>query len=176
MKRLLVGSLFLFMLGSAVLPATDSVWLDVPFVRQEANGCGAASLAMIVDYWRAHGMTPAAADVRDIHRQLYVPQRKGIPADAIQRYLEDHAFSVFAFSGQWADLRHHVDQGRPLIVAMKVGADSFHYAVVSGASDTTVALNDPADRKLRRYSRADFEKKWLAAGQWTLLAVPLPGS
>ena len=94
----------------------------------------------------------------------------------MQRYLEDHAFSVFAFSGQWADLRHHVDQGRPLIVAMKVGADSFHYAVVSGASDTTVALNDPADRKLRRYSRADFEKKWLAAGQWTLLAVPLPGS
>jgi ABC-type bacteriocin/lantibiotic exporter with double-glycine peptidase domain len=63
-----------------------------------------------------------------------------------------------------------------LIVALKVGADSFHYAVVAGASATTVSLNDPADRKLRLVSRADFEKKWAASGQWTLLAVPLPKS
>ena len=155
----------------ATLAASDGAWLDVPFVRQEVNGCGAASLAMIMDYWRGHGTD--SADARAIQRQLYVPERKGIPADAMQRYLESHGFHAFAFSGEWADLHHHVDLGRPLIVALRVGADSFHYAVVAGASDSEVALNDPADRKLRRYSRADFEKKWSAAGQWTLLAVPL---
>jgi ABC-type bacteriocin/lantibiotic exporter with double-glycine peptidase domain len=82
---------------------------------------------------------------------------------------------VFAFSAEWSDLRHHLDRGRPLIVALKTGADSFHYAVAAGASESTISLNDPADRKLRLYSRADFEKRWAATERWTLLAVPLPG-
>lgn len=169
------GLLIVFLGCAAALTATDGAWLDVPFVRQEGNGCGAASLTMLVDYWRDHGLTPETADARAIQHQLYIPERKGIPADAMQRYLEAHGFRVFAFSGEWADLRHHVDLGRPLIVALKLGKDSFHYAVVAGASDTTVALNDPADRKLRLLSRADFEQEWLGAGQWTLLAVPLAG-
>ena len=42
--------------------------------------------------------------------------------------------------------------------------------------DATISLNDPADRKLRLFSREDFEKQWLATGQWTLLAVPRPQS
>jgi predicted double-glycine peptidase len=168
-------SLFVLVLalGCTVLAADDGVWLDVPFVRQEANGCGAASLAMILEYWDARGLPH---DARDIQRQLYDARRKGITADAMRQYLEAHDFRAFAFPGQWADLRHHVALGRPLIVALRVGADSFHYAVVAGASDTTVSLNDPADRKLRVLSRADFEKKWTATGQWTLLAVPLPKS
>jgi hypothetical protein len=47
---------------------------------------------------------------------------------------------------------------------------------VAGVGDATISLNDPADRKLRLYSREDFEKRWLATGQWTLLAVPVPKS
>jgi predicted double-glycine peptidase len=164
---------FVLVAGVATLSAADGVWLDVPFIRQEADGCGAASLAMLMDYW-SHGTARMPADAREIYRQLYTPDRKGIPAGAMQQYLEDHGFRAFAFAGEWTDLRHHVDLGRPLIVALKTGADSFHYAVVAGASDSTISLNDPADRKLRLYSRGDFEKRWLAAGQWTLLAVPVP--
>jgi len=29
-----------------------AVWLDVPFVKQEKNGCGAASIAMVMQYWQ----------------------------------------------------------------------------------------------------------------------------
>ena len=38
-----------------VLPAADlpGVWLDVPFVKQEKDGCGAASIAMVMQYWQA---------------------------------------------------------------------------------------------------------------------------
>jgi predicted double-glycine peptidase len=158
---------------AATLSAAEGVWLDVPFIRQQAEGCGAASLAMVMDYWHGHGTTTAPADAQQIYLELYVREHKGILADAMQAYLRTHGFTAFAFSGEWSDLRHHVDQGRPLIVALKSGADSFHYVVVAGASDSTISLNDPADRKLRLYSRSDFEKRWLAAGQWTLLAVPL---
>jgi ABC-type bacteriocin/lantibiotic exporter with double-glycine peptidase domain len=177
MKRR-IALLFVVVLAAcfATLAAADGVWLDVPFIAQEPQACGAASLAMVMDYWRGHGMTAAPADAPEIFRELNAPDRKGIPAEAMPRYLEAHGFTAFTFSGEWADVRHHVEQGRPLIVALKTGADSFHYAVVAGVGDATISLNDPADRKLRLYSREDFEKRWLATGQWTLLAVPVPKS
>jgi ABC-type bacteriocin/lantibiotic exporter with double-glycine peptidase domain len=177
MKRR-VALLGLFVLAALVVPsrAAEGVWLDVPFIAQEAEGCGAASLAMVMDYWRDHGMTAAPADAPEIFRQLNDRDRKGIPASAMQRYLETHGFTAIAFAGEWIDLRHHAERGRPLIIALKTGADSFHYAVVAGVSDSTISLNDPADRKLRLYSREDFEKRWQATGQWTLLAVPVPKS
>ena len=164
--------------GCSLLRAGEGVWLDVPFVHQETNGCGPASLAMILDYWREHRapaeklVTPLA-DPKGIQHRLYVPERKGTPADSMRQYLESQGYRAFAFSGQWEDVRHHLGLGRPLIVAIRTGSDSFHFAVVAGVSDSSIALNDPADRKLRRYSRADFERKWLGTGGWTLLAVPL---
>lgn len=177
MKRR-IALLGAFVLAAFIAPskAAEGIWLDVPFIAQEAEGCGAASLAMVMDYWRGHGRTAGPADAPEIFRQLNAPDRKGIPAESMPKYLEAHGFTAFAFSGEWADLRHHVERGRPLIVALKTGADSFHYAVVAGVSDGTISLNDPADRKLRLFSREDFEKQWLATGQWTLLAVPRPKS
>ena len=43
------------------LPAADlpGVWLDVPFVKQEKDGCGAASIAMVMQYWQAQQGQPA---------------------------------------------------------------------------------------------------------------------
>ena len=179
MKSPAIGFAFLALaVACPMLSAAEGVWLDVPFVHQETNGCGPASLAMILDYWREHRapaekLATPLADPKDIQRRLYVPERKGTPADSMQRYLEANGYRAFSFSGQWQDVRHHIGLGRPLIVAIKTGSDSFHFAVVAGVSDTSIALNDPADRKLRRYSREDFERKWLGAGGWTLLAVPL---
>jgi len=35
-----------------VAAAGDSgLWLDVPYVHQEKDGCGSASLAMVLQYW-----------------------------------------------------------------------------------------------------------------------------
>jgi ABC-type bacteriocin/lantibiotic exporter with double-glycine peptidase domain len=58
---------------------------------------------------------------------------------------------------------------------MRSGGES-HYVVVAGVSEGAVEMNDPADRKLRKISRGEFEKKWRAAGNWTLLAVPRAAS
>ena len=77
------------------------------------------------------------------------------------------------FRGEWRDLRHHLSRGRPLIVCFKPSSRSApHYAVAAGADEHMVALNDPADRKLRKWDRVHFEKSWSATGSWTLLAVP----
>src|SRR5262245_17255439 len=74
--------------------------LDVPYVHQEKNGCGSASLTMIVRYWRPN----APNDAREAQQQLYLPEQHGIPASSMQRYLETRGFFAFAFAGKWLDL------------------------------------------------------------------------
>ena len=153
------------------------LWLNVPFVQQEENGCGSAALAMVMRYWEDRGGTAAGetADARHIQNDLFSPVDRGIPASAMAPYLEAHGFRAIAFHGQWADLREQLAKGRPLIVCLD-GGKALHYVVVAAWDDNAAAVNDPADRKLRRLDRREFEKRWKAAGNWTLLAVPRPQS
>jgi predicted double-glycine peptidase len=163
-----------------VLSATEStgVWLDVPFVRQEKNGCGAATVAMVMQYWLKHQGRPASqsADAAEIHRALYVPDASGIYASSMGRYLQQHGFRTFSFRGEWEDMQQHLQKGRPLIVALKPSGDdaSLHYVVVAGMDweRGILLLNDPAQRKLLKRDRSGFEKQWSATGKWTLLALP----
>lgn len=157
------------------------VWIDVPFIHQPRDGCGAAVLSMVMDYWAKQ---PASAslvadaaerDVNRIQQQLYVPRDHGIPASAMQSYLEHHGFRVFALSGRWSDLEEQVAKGRPLIVAIRPeGQKEFHYVVVVGVDSARglVMMNDPGERKLLPEERAVFEKDWSATHNWMLLAVP----
>jgi ABC-type bacteriocin/lantibiotic exporter with double-glycine peptidase domain len=147
-------------LAAVVLP----FWLDVPFVRQEKEGCGAASVAMVLRYWKQEG------DAREIHRRLYSAESRGAPARALIRYFDERGFDAFAVEGGWQDLEKHLAKGRPLIVCLK--GRPRHYVVVVGVRPDQVALHDPAAGQLRVFPRGDFEERWAAAGRWTLLAVP----
>jgi ABC-type bacteriocin/lantibiotic exporter with double-glycine peptidase domain len=155
------------------------VWLDVPFVKQTEEGCGSASLSMLLQYWDAHGTVVAAgrADADSIQQKLYSRKARGIFATDMQRYLEESGFRVFAITGAWSDLRQHLSEGRPLIISIEPGGRRapLHYAVVTGIDweHEAVFLNDPARGKLLRVERAEFEKEWQAARNWMLLAVPV---
>ncbi len=161
----------------------SGVWLDVPFVKQEDEGCGAASIAMVIQYWQKQQPESniANADPEAIQRVLYSPKAHGIYASDLERYFREHAFTAYSFQGTWDDLRHHLEKGRPLIVALKPSPaeTSLHYVVVVGLDwNQNVALvNDGAQRKLLKEDRNHFEKEWAAAGRWTMLALPpAPGS
>jgi hypothetical protein len=80
----------------------------------------------------------------------------------------------FALKGEWIDLTHHLQKGRPLIVALRSGRDELHYVVITGfdRQDDVVLKHDPAVRRLLKQRRADFEKQWRGANNWTLLALP----
>lgn len=151
------------------------VWLDVPFIRQPKEGCGAASIAMVMQYW-----SKREVDVAPIQRALYSPDAHGIQASDLERYLQQHQFQTFAFAGRWEDLKHHLEKGRPLIVALRPAgpAPQLHYVVVAGVDweEQVVMVNDPAGRKLLKQERAQFEKQWAATHNWTLLAVPQPST
>lgn len=161
-----------------VLAATPGVWLDVPFIRQEKDGCGAASIAMVMQYWRKQQNKAAesSADAVEIQHALYSGKERGIRASDLERYFQQHGFQTFAFAGKWNDLKRHLEKGRPLIVALKPSAleSSLHYVVVVGIDpdQNIVYLNDAAQRKLLKQERAGFEKQWSAVEWWTLLALP----
>jgi ABC-type bacteriocin/lantibiotic exporter with double-glycine peptidase domain len=171
--QLLVG---LSLSATVLADQQPGVWLDVPFVRQERNGCGAASIAMVMQYWQRHQGSIPSADPGQIQRALYSRSAQGIYASDMERYFQEHGFQTFAFAGEWKDLKEHLEKGRPLVVALKPGGSDLHYVVVAGLDwkQGVVLKNDPAERKLLKQGRADFEKAWKAAGNWTLLAVPWP--
>lgn len=154
------------------------MWLDVPFVKQTEEGCGSASLAMLLQYWKAHGATVSAEneDANSIQAKLYSHKGRGIFASNMQKYLEEAGFRVFSIAGEWNDLRKHLSQGRPLILSIQPPGRKapLHYVVVTGVDweHQAVFFNDPARGKLIRVERSEFEKEWQAARNWMLLAVP----
>jgi ABC-type bacteriocin/lantibiotic exporter with double-glycine peptidase domain len=158
-----------------------AMWIDVPFVAQPREGCGAASLSMVMQYWAAKQSRPPSADsdVAPIQRELYSKSENGIPAERMSDYLRRHGFQVFAFPGKWSDLEEQIAKGRPLIVALKPeGQSELHYVVIDGVDSARglVTMNDPAVRKLLNEERSRFEREWRATHNWTLLAVPATSS
>jgi hypothetical protein len=174
----------LILLGAASVlwaGAPQALWIDVPFVAQPREGCGAASLSMVMLYWAGKQGTAAAvdSDVAQIQHALYIPREHGIPAVAMGEYLRRHGFDALAFTGKWSDLEEQIPKGRPLIVALRPqGQSELHYVVIDGVDSAhgLVTMNDPAERKLLSEERARFEKEWSATHNWTLLAVPAAGS
>src|ERR1700752_2321699 len=111
------------------------IWVDVPFVHQPPEGCGAASMAMIMQYWAGQLKTPAGeeSDVAAIQRALYSRKAHGIEASAMQQYFQAHGFRVFAINGTWEDLEEQLRKGRPLIVAIRPPDQrQLHYVVIDG--------------------------------------------
>jgi uncharacterized protein YvpB len=162
-------------------PIPRALWIDVPFVHQPREGCGAASLAMVMEYWAQQQGRPAGpdTDVATIQQKLYSRSEHGILASSLAAYLRAHGFQVFTLSGQWSDLEGQLAKGRPLIVALRPADQAeLHYVVVDGIDPQRglVMMNDPAERKLLSQERTAFEKDWSATKNWMLLAVPAPAS
>jgi predicted double-glycine peptidase len=148
--------------------------LAVPFVVQQKNGCGAASVAMVMQYWAGQkGGAVQYPEASAVYGTLYNPELRGIPLVEMKRYLEGQGFRAYTLHGQWADLSSHVEKGHPVIVSLKKrGSGPMHFAVVTGTASDRVLLNDPTRQETTRIKRQSFEKMWRKADGWMLLAVP----
>ena len=167
-----------FIVPTALPAQPSAVWLDVPFIKQEKDACGAASIAMVMQYWARQQGRPAdsSADAAHIQHVLYSSKVHGIYVSEMEHYFQQSGFRTFTIRGEWEDLNEHLQKGRPLIVALKPGlGGDLHYVVVTGldSSQGLVLMNDPAQRKLLKQDRSSFEREWSATGKWTLLALPV---
>ena len=113
-----------------IAAASDSgLWMDVPYVHQEKDGCGSASLSMVMLYWKGKNFAVAEdrVDPVRIQHELYAKKPRGIYASDMENYLRETGFDVFTFRGEWSDLRAQVAQGRPLITGLKPKGAPAHY-------------------------------------------------
>jgi ABC-type bacteriocin/lantibiotic exporter with double-glycine peptidase domain len=179
-RAILIGFLLCTACAEFVL-AAPGIWIDVPFIAQTRDGCGSASISMIIRYWgKKDGHTPASeADPEKIQAALFSPADGGIPASMMRKYFEEYGYRAFAFQGEWGDLKQQIEQGRPLIVSLRASGPfgPLHYVVVVGVDPERgyVFVNDPAQQKMLRVSREGFESEWNPTHNWTLLAVPRSG-
>jgi len=157
--------------------AEAGFWLDVPFVRQDKNLCGAASVSMILQYW--HKASPAGGSIEVpsfpiIAEALRSSESRGVFGSQMKAYLASLRYQVFVFRGQWEDIKSHISKGRPLIVGLGDRGALDHYVVVTGWNnpENVVLVNDPAQRKLLKLDRKNFQKSWEQTACWTLLALP----
>ena len=142
--------------------------LGVPFVRQQKDTCGAAALAMVLQYWGK------PVDHAEIAGALLEPALRGIPGSMLAAFAKDRGLTSIAYRGDLGQLRDFVAKGRPLIVAWNMGKRRYHNVVVIGfdQAQRAVVVNDPARGPGRPVPEREFEKLWSAAGHWTLLVMP----
>src|SRR5712692_253098 len=141
--------------------------LEVPFVAQRKDTCGAAALVMVLRYWG----DDATHD--DVARTLLTPELHGIAGSRLAEFARGHGLEAVAYKGDMANLREFVGKGRPLIVAWDMGRGRYHDVVVVGFDDErgAVVVHNPAVGPARPVKRRAFEKRWAGAGYWTLLVA-----
>jgi tetratricopeptide (TPR) repeat protein len=148
----------------AILAASS---LEVPFVAQRKDTCGAAALAMVLRYWG----DDATHD--DVARTLLTPELHGIAGSRLAEFARGRGMEAVAYKGDMANLREFVGKGRPLIVAWAMGRDRYHDVVVVGFDDErgAVVVHNPAAGPSRAVKQRAFESRWAGAGYWTLLVA-----
>ena len=142
--------------------------LAVPFVPQEKDTCGAASLAMVLRYWEH----PVAQG--EIAAELFEPELAGIRGSRLADFARRRGFLAIAYAGDLDHLRAFVGKGRPIIVAWRVEPDRFHDVVVVGFDEARgdVVVHDPALGPSRRVGEEEFERLWAGSRHWALVVLP----
>jgi hypothetical protein len=149
--------------------------LDVPFVRQQKQGCGPAVLSMLTEYWSEHGSplatpwTPAA-----LYDRLYNPKIRGVTGESMVSFLRQQDYVAFSFRGEWSDLTKNTDLGRPIIAALAPkSGHPIHFVLVVGINEQSdVVFHDPDRAAYVKEPIDRFLKQWNATDRWTLIAVP----
>jgi ABC-type bacteriocin/lantibiotic exporter with double-glycine peptidase domain len=150
---------------------TGPGWLllkDVRFIPQQGlSDCGAAALAMTLDYWRS------PATVADIVVET-PPRDGGIRAGELRDLARRRGFQAFLIQGTFDDLETQLRSGRPVVVGLAKpvlgGRALLHYEVVVGLNRTTrhVLSLDPA-QGLRDNTVDGFAREWAPSDRLTLI-------
>jgi ABC-type bacteriocin/lantibiotic exporter with double-glycine peptidase domain len=153
---------------AAAIPALLAAALDVPFVPQQKDTCGAAALAMVLQYYGV------AVSHDQVAGELLQPELKGIAGSRLAAFAAGRGLTAVAHAGDVDHLRDHVGKGRPMVVAWAMGKGRYHDVVVIGFDDARgrVIVHDPARGAAKTIDRRTFERRWAGAGYWTLLVAP----
>lgn len=150
---------------------------DVPFFRQEANYCGPATMASVLNYWGYQ------ISLEEVAGKVYTPKLKGSVTVDMLNYAKGTGFNAAWYKGNIQNIRKEIDNGYPLILYIDLGYPNFppgHPIVSSGHYIVVVGYDDDKEGIIA-YSGEDKDlfipynklmKSWGKTGFWTLLILP----
>jgi len=143
--------------------------VGVPFIRQEANSCGPATLAMAMQ-WAGKDILP-----QELLSQVFSQSEKGsLQSDMISASRRQGMMAV-AIEGLPALLKE-IEAGHPVIVFENLGVSwmpQWHYAIVFGYNlqEKKILMHSGPDA-FKEEDMADFELSWRLGQYWGLVILP----
>ena len=146
--------------------------LAIPFVPQDDNLCGPATLAMVL---RAAGL---AGEMGSLTEQVYLPGREGSLQIEMLAATRRHGALAFTLPPRLQAVAEQLASGTPVALLLNLALPwipRWHYAVWTGYDlDTGRAWLHSGTRAHTEWPLATLEHTWVRAGAWALVALP-PG-
>jgi ABC-type bacteriocin/lantibiotic exporter with double-glycine peptidase domain len=137
----------------------------VPFVLQNSQYCGPASLSSVMAYYGE------ADDQNMIGKSVYHTQLKGSLITDLENYAKKRGFHAKTGIGAEADIKGFILNNRPVIVLVDLGfwvISKPHYLVVYGFNETGFLAHN-GFKMAQVYPFSEFENIWSKAGKSYLL-------
>lgn len=140
--------------------------LDVPYLPQSVDLCGGAAAAMVMRYW-------GDADVRpERFADLIRPEEGGIRAGELASEVRGMGWRAERVGPGLDAVRAHLQEGRPVILLIRVSPGLFHYVTAVAARGEEWLVHDPARAPYLRLSAAELRERWEPSGRWGMVVVP----
>ena len=151
-----------------LLPAWNALALEiegVPFIRQDSQFCGPASLASVMTFYGV------PEDQKTIGAAVYSEKLQGALITDLEKYARQKGFETTSGRGTAEELKAEIDRKRPVIVLVDLGfwvVSKPHYLVVIGYDDEGFTAHDGYTPR-NRYPFARFSGIWGKMGNAYLL-------
>ena len=101
-----------------------SVGINLLELKQGNKQCALTSISVLADYWGIN------KDSREIENELGATPKDGYTLKQIRDWARHNGLDSYVISGTLAELRYHVEKGRPVIVVLKERLGSGNHSVV----------------------------------------------
>ncbi len=138
---------------------------DVPFVMQDSQYCGPASLSSVLSYYGD------PVDQKTIGKTLYSPRLRGALITDMDDYGRAKGFKTNLGQGRPAEIKEFLSQGKPVIVLVDLGfwvISKPHFLVVYGYNEQGFLAHN-GFKASQLYPYEEFDKIWERAGRSFLL-------
>jgi len=133
----------------------QNVYLNVPYVKQDENYCGPASLAMVLKYY--------GQDVNQVELGQGIVGEDGVSTTDLLQKAIDLGFNAEAYSCPIENLFYYVSQNIPVMVRIVNNAGTNgHFVIVIGydIDSKMIYVNDPGIYKNTELSFSEFKNIW----------------
>lgn len=136
---------------------------DVPFIKQEKNHCGPASLAMVMKQANLH------VDLKELTQQTMTTSMEGTFQSEMLSAARRQGLMTILVS-DFKSILQEIENDHPVIVFQNLGFSfkpQWHYAVAIGFDLNGPDIYLPNDKQDMRM----FERSWILGGQWALVIL-----